>query len=217
VSRPSDALFKKQAEKALAPLSRWAHDCHNAALALVNAGLGVDMRVARGWKTGVTSQHSWVVVGMDCYDLDATIIDPTLWSYVPSVKGVHVTTRREDPTYRPHGAGDIWQFGRPDLPKGPTIQLKPKKPFSKDAALFLELLGPLDWQACLASRCPVEGWPAGEILAAIDDTPSLESVVPIDRIGMLTDRNPSGLYLPTARVKAKQPGAAKRWKKTARA
>lgn len=28
----------------------------------------------------------------------------------------------------------------------------------------------------------------------MNDTPALSAVVPIDRIGMLTDRNPGGLY-----------------------
>lgn len=58
------------------------------------------------------------------------------------------------------------------------------------------MVGPLDrpgWMR-LAS-CPVGGWPAAEVLAAMDDTPALQTLVPIDRLGMLTDRNPGGLYL----------------------
>jgi hypothetical protein len=43
---------------------------------------------------------------------------------------------------------------------------------------------------------PVHGWPAAEIVAAIADTPSLAAYVPIDLLGMLTDRNPGKLYLP---------------------
>jgi hypothetical protein len=31
----------------------------------------------------------------------------------------------------------------------------------------------------------------------MDDTPDLEALVPIDLLGMLTDRNPGGLYLPS--------------------
>jgi hypothetical protein len=47
------------------------------------------------------------------------------------------------------------------------------------------------------SHAPVLGWPAGEIIEAVCDTPGLgEVIVPVDRIGMLTDRNPDGLYLP---------------------
>jgi hypothetical protein len=38
------------------------------------------------------------------------------------------------------------------------------------------------------------GFPAGEFLAAMDDTPATSALVPIDRLGMLTDRNPGGLY-----------------------
>ena len=41
---------------------------------------------------------------------------------------------------------------------------------------------------------PVEDWPAGEIFAAMDDTEGLKALVPIDKLGMLTDRNPGGLY-----------------------
>lgn len=41
-----------------------------------------------------------------------------------------------------------------------------------------------------------QNWPAAEIIAAIDDTKALSALVPIDILGMLTDRNPSGLYLP---------------------
>jgi hypothetical protein len=42
----------------------------------------------------------------------------------------------------------------------------------------------------------VEGWPAAEIIDAIYNTPELTTWVPIDIVGMLTDRNPKGLYLP---------------------
>lgn len=60
------------------------------------------------------------------------------------------------------------------------------------------MLGPLDRRAwhLLASQAPVLGWPAAEIIAAMDDTEELSAFVPIDRLGMLTDRNPGGLYLP---------------------
>ena len=59
------------------------------------------------------------------------------------------------------------------------------------------VVGPLDYGgwSILANYCPVEGWPAGEIYAAMDDTPALKSLVPIDRLGMLTNRNPGRLYL----------------------
>ncbi len=57
------------------------------------------------------------------------------------------------------------------------------------------MLGPLDRRGwATLAHAPVEGWPAGEILGAMCDS-GMEAVVPIDIIGMLTDRNPSGLYL----------------------
>jgi hypothetical protein len=41
----------------------------------------------------------------------------------------------------------------------------------------------------------MEGWPSSEIIAAMDDTDELRALVPIDILGMVTDRNPGGLYL----------------------
>lgn len=43
---------------------------------------------------------------------------------------------------------------------------------------------------------PTPGWPAAEIVAAMCETPNLQSLVSVDLAGMLTDRNPGGLYLP---------------------
>lgn len=70
-------------------------------------------------------------------------------------------------------------------------------PVSREAELFLDLCGPLDqkgWAELIHS--PVEGWPAAEIIAAVDDTPELSTLIPVDILGMLTDRNPQGVYLP---------------------
>lgn len=189
----TDGQLIDVAERALGPLDRWAGQCHAASLAIVKAKVLHGARVARGSCTGVGAQHSWVVLG-DPYDPSVPIVDPTLWSYDDAVEGVWVGSAA-DGRHRPHGAGNIWQWGRPAYPVGDPVRLRPVSPFSDAAVRFLELLGPLDvdgWRQL--AHAPVGGWPAGEILAAIEDT--IGPVVPIDIIGMTTDRNPSGLYLP---------------------
>lgn len=184
------------AEGVLAPLDEWALQCHAASLKLVQHGDLGACRVARGGCTGVGGQHSWVVLGDDCYDDRAVIIDPTLWSYDITVQGVWVGTYR-DGRHRPHGKGSIWNWGRPSYPTGEVIELTPREPLSANAEIFLELLGPLDYEGwCQLAHAPVGMWPAGEILAAIDDTEALTGRVPIDILGMITSRNPKGLYLP---------------------
>lgn len=182
---------------AMGDLARWKQNCHAASLHLIRSGVLGKMRarVARGWAQKVSSQHSWVVIGPDCYAQDATIIDPTLWSYRRDVKGIWIGSL-QDGIHKPHGLGSIWTWGRVIPMTTEFIKLKPKSPLSEAAKDFLKLLGPLDragWQM-LASLAPVEGWPAGEILAAMDDTPALTALVPIDKLGMLTDRNPGNMY-----------------------
>lgn len=182
-----------QVRKVLGPLDHWGHKCHTASAEIVRAEL-FPSRVARGMCSGIASQHSWVVLGDDCYDRDAAIIDPTLWSYDDSVKGIW-TGSLKDGRHQPHGMGSIWEWGRPAYPTGPWLELRPREPLSEKAELFLEILGPLDergWRTL--ANAPVEKWPAAEILPAINDT--FGPWVPIDIIGMLTDRNPAGLYLP---------------------
>jgi hypothetical protein len=181
---------------ALGGLDDWAHNCHGASLALVRSGLlGPAARVGRGACAGVGGQHSWVVVDSDPYAVNARIVDPTLWSYADEVVGIWYGSAHDD-RHCPHGgSGTIWTYGRPAEPVGDVIDLTPTEPLSDDAEAFLDLLGPLDkrgW-SCLVNG-PVIGWPAAEIVAAIDDTPSLSVLVPIDVLGMLTERNPGGLY-----------------------
>lgn len=140
-------------------------------------------------------QHSWVVLGHDCYDPGAIIIDPTLWSYDSSVSGVWTGTYN-DQRHTPHGMGSIWKWGRPDAPTGPVVELKPRQPWSEQAKGFLELLGPLDQKGWIVlAHAPVQGWPAAEIIDAMCES-GLQEFIPVDRVGMLTDRNPGGLYLP---------------------
>lgn len=185
------------AEEVLASLDDWAHQCHSAALKLVRAYGDGPCRVARGWGEGVLGQHSWMVLGDDCYYDDAVIVDPTLWSYDETVTGVWVGTYR-DGRHRPHGKGSIWDWGRPNSPTGPVVSLTPREPLSATAEGFLGLLGPLDYEGwAMLAHAPVEHWPAGEILSAIADTKGMEVLVPIDILGMTTKRNPCGLYLPT--------------------
>jgi len=184
-----------QALKVLAPLEDWSHRCHEASIALVKAGVG--FRVARGGCTGVGSQHSWVVVGNNCYDPDAVIIDPTLWSYRDDVEGIWVGKAKTG-WHRPHGAGNIWDWGKPHTSGGQMISLYSSgNRLSDGVKAFLDLLGPLDMQGwcALLSHAPVGGWPAKEIVEAAYKTKELKMLIPIDRVGMLTDLNPGGLYL----------------------
>lgn len=181
------------------PVARWHHQCHSISLAIVKSGLLPGARAARGTCPGVGGQHSWIVVGDDCYDPEAVVVDPTLWSYVPGTPTIWTGLASERP-HVPHGAGSIWDAGRPPEPTGEVMALTPATPLSAEAKRFLELAAPLGLDArgwmVLASSLPVEGWPAGEVYAAMDDTPGLGVFVPVDRLGMLTHRNPDGLYLP---------------------
>jgi hypothetical protein len=175
-----------------AKLREFDLNCHAASIALVKAGIGT--RVARGTTPGIAGQHSWVVFGHDCYDPKARVLDPTLWSYTGEEPYIWEGLASERP-HTPHGHGSIWAWGRPDYPTGPVITIDAE--WSREAANFLGILGPLDmngWRQL--AHAPVQGWPAGEILAAMHGVPEIAQWIPIDRIGMLTDVNPGGLYLP---------------------
>jgi hypothetical protein len=193
--------LKTVAEEVLAPLDDWDLRCHAASVALMRSGRFGTCRVARGWCEGVPGQHSWLVLGDDCYANKAVVVDPTLWSYDQTVEGVWVG--KANVRHRPHGAGSIWAWGRPNDPTGPVVKLTPREPFSPPALAFLEMLGPLDEAGWIAlAHAPVEGWPAGEIIDALCETPhptipdqTFEAYVPIDIVGMVTARNPKGLYL----------------------
>jgi hypothetical protein len=183
------------------PSERWKDNCHAISLAIVKSELiEGPRRVARGTCTSVGGQHSWVVVGNDCYDLKAQLIDPTLWCYVEKVKGIWHGRPTSQYRHTPHGGGQrsIWDVGRPPPPVNAPVLLAHPEGLSEDARLFLKLIGPLDRQgwSILCGHLPVIGWPAAEIVEAMCDTPELEVLVPIDREGMLTNRNPGGVYLP---------------------
>jgi hypothetical protein len=188
------------------PYEGWAKNCHSISLKLLKTGMFGPGRIARGWAQGVTGQHSWIVLGDDVYARQAVIVDPTWIFYLQekslagSRKGIQADYAFRL-THSPHGHGSIWSYGRPGDPSGEIIELTPSFELSREAKLFLsdDVLGPLDrqgWQQ-LASGA-MEEWPAGEIIAAMDDTPELAALVPIDILGMLTPRNPGGLYLPDA-------------------
>ena len=191
--RIQDNSLAEVATSTLHPLGNWAAKCHEASLKLVRSGVLGPARVARGGATGVFGQHSWVVLGDDCYDDKAVIVDPTLWSYDDDIDGVWVGTYK-DGIHTPHGKGSIWKWGRPDFPTGEIVELTPRKPWSSEAENFLSLLGPLDkngWYQL--AHAPVEMWPAGEIIDAMYES-GFAAVIPIDIVGMITDRNPNGLY-----------------------
>jgi hypothetical protein len=187
---------KAELERAIeVPFKKWAHRCHEVSLAIVKSGiLGERVRVARGTCPGVGAQHSWIVLGWDCYDPEAKILDPTLWSYDKSVKGVwHGAASKRG--HRPHGAGSIWNYGRPPNPKGPIIKLPG---LSKAAKAFLDTAQPggLDLTGWwFLAHAPVQGWPAKDIIEAMLKHPKLNCMVPIDIVGMVTDTNPQQLYL----------------------
>jgi hypothetical protein len=174
----------------------FAQDCHAVSLTLVRSGLlgtgGPDLRVARGACLGVGGQHSWVVLGHP-YDPTATIVDLTLWSYNPTQPRIWVGTMR-DGLHRPKGYGHILQGVKPGTRGGEVIQVEVS---SRDARDFLRMVGPLDargW-AGLWSHCGMLGWPAKEILEALlDQHPQMTALVPIDIVGMITDRNPENIY-----------------------
>lgn len=190
--------MRRQVEEAMGDLERWHHDCHAASVRLVRARVLPNARVARGACIGVGGQHSWVVVGHP-YEPEL-IIDPTLWSYDPEVEGIEYAGRKAQmKRWQPKGRGVIWQYGCPQSGGGEEIVLAG---LSAQAETFLEMCrdtseGPLDrqfWGGLFNG--PMVGWPAAEILAAADDDPRLAALIPIDVLGMLTDRNPEGLYLP---------------------
>lgn len=184
------------------PLSGHYHDCHNGSLRVARTGLFGTARVARGGCKGVPGQHSWIVIGEppqgsarpDPYDPNAVIADPTLWSYQGAEPYVYFA-RNSMKTHVPHSSGSIWACGHPaSCPPERAVELAWREPPSKAAEVFLGVLGPLDrsgWAEL--AHYPVGGWPAGEIIGAIADTLG-DAVVPIDVLGMVTERNPHGLY-----------------------
>jgi hypothetical protein len=184
----------KAVETALGPKENWAHQCHAISLALVRSGLLPEgARVARGFTPGVRSQHSWAVLG-DPYDPEVTVVDATLWSYDTTAPTIYVAPASDRP-HVPHGSGSIWQWGRPPEPVSEVIELAcDPGPRAND---FLRLASPegLDQEGWrVLAHAPVGGWPSKEIFTAMNATPKLAAMLPIDILGMATDVNPKGLY-----------------------
>lgn len=189
-------------EEEIGPLEGYREDCHRASLAIVKSGMFNTARVARGYLAELGMiQHSWVVLGSDCYRPRAQVLDVTAWSYDenlpkvlvrPNLVGGHV----------PHGYG-YWQHVPQELwPRhygGPTIY--PKCQLSDVSRKFLgqftdrgfDIRG---WHA--VAKLPVLGWPSKEIIEAMLMTRALKALVPIDIAGMVTNRNPGYLYLKKA-------------------
>ena len=187
------------------PVHRWAKQCHAVSLEIVRSGvLGVPARVARGWTPGIVGQHSWVVYAHpdrpdelpDCYDDEAHILDATLWSYDPTAPKL-LWAHAFDRPHTPHGAGSIFEAGRPAPAEGPVVELEPPADgWSAAAHDFLRLLGPLDHRGwAVLANLPVGDWPASEILTQMAADDDLRLTIPIDVLGMVTDLNPDGLYL----------------------
>jgi len=174
---------------------RVRHNCHGVSLAIVQSGIYPGARVARGWARQVRGQHSWVVADGGVYDLDAHIIDATLWSYDPKITGVWQGTQR-DGRHSPHQSGHFMHAGMPTHHGGETVHLTADP--GPEARRFLKTIGaPFDNHGWMeVANLPVDGWPAKEIIEAMLDTPGLAALVPLDVQGHLTDRNPGGLYLP---------------------
>ncbi len=180
------------------PFETWGGHCHEVSIAIVKAQVFKGSRVARGWAKGVVGQHSWIVVGPDCYASNAEIVDPTIWAYSKTVKTVWYG-RAEQGWHFPHGAGVIWDGGRPEnASPGEEVWLD-KSDLSEPAKTFLSYVEPLDYHGwCVLASLPVGGWPAAEIHLALQRDTRLRGCSPIDVLGMLTDINPSALYLPGA-------------------
>lgn len=186
--------LKMAAEKVLAPMSQWKDRCHEASVALVRSGVIKGARVARGSCRLVPSQHSWVVLG-DPYLTATVILDPTLWGHTRVSPEVWIGKRNRW-GHRPHGAGNIYDWGRPNPPTGKVITLTPPKGgWSGIAESFLKQLGPLDFEGWrVLTQAPVQGWPATEILTQLRKHPQLGAFIPIDIVGMVIGDECGGLY-----------------------
>lgn len=191
------------------PIEDFDKQCHAASVALMNSGLFPKSRVVRGAAYGVFGQHSWLVTGdkpSDCYSSGVDIVDITLWSYDEAKPKVFVSNLMQG-IHHPHFEGNLMQWGCPEVGGGEEIPLTPSKPLSYEAShwiyLFRKANGkkPLDrrFWAALMTHAPYLGWPAEEITRAVYDTDALRALIPIDRVGMQTNLNPGGLYLPPSK------------------
>ena len=127
----------------------------------------------------------------------ATVLDPTLWSYDPSVTSLYRTVNLT--RHMPFGFGNIWQQGGPlPAPTREIIEIAGLDQLSADAIRFLDIAAPdgldfIGWSHLASS--PTGGWPSGEIIEAMHNTPRLTALISIDILGHVTDVNPSGAYM----------------------
>lgn len=190
----------------------WFHQCHAASIQIVKSGIFPGARVARGAAMGVGGQHSWVVLNSpvgpgyaDCYDRDAQILDPTLWSYDEDVQGLW--RGRNLDRHQPHGFGP-WTSGKTITMEDHgdrSMVWEGAEKLGYQARGFLLDLGFITYSDRRAASTavgwmklatlPIQGWPSEEIINAMADDKRLSVFVPVDILGMLTLRNPSGLYL----------------------
>lgn len=183
-------------------LAQWAKNCHAVSMQFCRSKIAPEgARVARGYHKMIASQHSWVAFG-DPYGLRTQILDLSIWSYVCPESPVIVTGFNYDclmhcgGEYLPKGYGDIWGYGQPVVGDGERIR---PKGLSDEAEHFLEIFFPdgLDvqgWHGLLNS--PVGGWPAKDVFECAWKDDRLKALCPIDVVGMVTDLNPGGMYLP---------------------
>lgn len=203
-ARDAAADAEKLGELIGVPYETWSGKCHEVSFKLLSTGLLGPGRIARGWADAVVGQHSWIVLGPDVYARDAVIVDPTIRPYLVAhriwlnAEGI-LADYASALGHQAHGAGSIWEGPHKPCPSGgPVIGLTPSFELSGAAKLFLsdDVLGPLDRRGWgQLANGPMEQWPAAEIIAAMDDTPALKALVPVDILGMVTDRNPKKCYL----------------------
>jgi hypothetical protein len=180
------------------PVCEWAGSCHEISLAVLRTGVLGRGRIARGWVPGVPHQHSWAVLGDDVYDPKATVVDPTIRPLLAGdnqlTRAVFLVDQAWTLSHEPHGLGRLLDFSRRHIVQEP-IALTPATALSQEAQEFLGRLGPLDMRAWAGlAHGPMLNWPSREIIAAMMDTEALRALIPVDIRGMLTDRNPNGLY-----------------------
>lgn len=178
------------------PRSEWQKHSWEISLAIVRSRRFNTARVATGYAEGISGKHYWVCLGSDVYSKLTPILDATLWSAPPFDSDVLWSGSLASGIHRPLGMGYIWDYGYPENSSFREAIRLPEDDLSLSAKYFLARLGPMDlsgWKRLMLS--PMQGWPSGEILAAMKEHPQLSGIVPLDLEGMLTSRNPGGLFL----------------------
>lgn len=178
------------------PRELWQNRCHEISLALLKSNLfdGVEARMARGAGMHIGSQHSWIVTGRDVYDDKAIVVDPTWSSTVMSKPLVMFVPNLT--AHRPHGYGEFEKYP----PHGDGEEIGPPDPSQRlsDWIKVARLANgePLDLKFWVGMvHGPMLGWPSAEVVDWLCSVSTMVAFVPIDLQGMLTDRNPNGLYL----------------------